>query len=299
LIHALETADFVVINGEGSLHGTGGYARLLLYVAYCAASRLGRRVQIVNHSCYPENAARISDPMANALYKKVYDLLDFIAVRESLSAEILAALGCASTLAFDCLPLYVAKHYRERTQRRRSGVVIAGSVAWRVEALPALGRLIALAHDRREPVSVLIGAQANQARDDQTFVAALRATVPTGWALVEAASMASWLDTLAGARLLVSGRFHHTIAAACVETPFIALCSNTPKMEAMLHMIGQPPPLGYDDPALAEMLVERASVLLERGEPPLSRDAIEQLEQLGRLNFSALGTARLAARALS
>lgn len=298
LIGVMEAADLIVMNGEGSLHGTSDYARILLYVAYCAASKLGRRVQIVNHSCYPENAARISEPMANALYKKVYDLLDFIAVREPLSAEILTALGCAPTLAFDCLPLYVAKHYRERAPRRRSGVVIAGSVAWRPEALPALGRLIALAHDRREPVSVLIGAQANQAHDDQAFVAALRAAVPTGWALLEAKSMTSWLDTLAAAQLLVSGRFHHTVAAACLNTPFVALCSNTPKMEAMLRMIEQPAPLAYDDPALSEGLVARATAVLERGEPPLARETIERLEQLGRLNFSALEAAPKATRAL-
>ncbi|MGD9536946.1 MAG: tetratricopeptide repeat protein [Alphaproteobacteria bacterium] len=292
LIAALEAADLMVINGEGSLHGTGAYPRTLLYVAYCAATRLGRKVQIVNHSCYPESAARISDALTNALYKKVYETLDFIAVREPLSAEILDTLGLVPTRSFDCLPLYVADHYRGHADRRRSGVVIAGSVAWRREALPAFARLIELARDRREPVTVLIGAQANPARDDRAFVEALRAAQGSGWALIEARSLGAWLDAIAGARLLVSGRFHHTIAALCLGTPFVALESNTPKMQALLDMTGQAPPLGFDDAALADALASQATERLERGEPLLAREAIAQLENLARQNFAGLDGSR-------
>lgn len=292
IMEAIEAADVVVMNGEGSLHGTSAFARMLLYIAYAASTRLGRPVQIVNHSCYPENAARISDPLANALYRKVYETLAYIAVREPLSGEILRALGLAPTQAFDCLPLHVARHHRPRRDRRRSGVIIAGSVAWRESALPALARLIGHARDRREPVSVLIGAQANPARDDVAFVAALRAIEPSGWALIEAQSLAAWLDTIASARLLVSGRFHYTIAALCLETPFIALDSNTPKMQALLSMTGQAPPLAYASATLADELIAQADERLANGAAPLSRDGVERLERLARLNFAGLEASR-------
>ena len=40
------------------------------------------------------------------------------------------------------------------------------------------------------------------------------------------------------ATILVSGRFHHTIAAACLGTNFIVLNSNTPKIDGLLQAIG-------------------------------------------------------------
>jgi polysaccharide pyruvyl transferase WcaK-like protein len=143
---------------------------------------------------------------------------------------------------------------------------------------------------------VLIGAQANPARDDRELVAALRATQPSGWALVEAHSPGAWLDAIAGARLLVSGRFHHTIAALCLGTPVVALESNTPKMQALLAMTGQEPPLAFEDPMLAEALTERAAARLGSGDAPLKRESIEQLEMLARQNFAGLDSARTVLR---
>lgn len=288
VVQAVETAELIVINGEGSLHGQSDYARLLLYLAYIAATRFGKRVQIVNHSCYPESAARITDPMVNALYRKVYETLDFIAVREPLSAEILRALGLAPVQAFDCLPLYVAEHYRPRPSARRSGIVVAGSVAWRDSGMPALLRLIELAHDQREPISVLIGAQANPARDDLAFVAALRQAEPAGWALIEAQSPGAWLDTIGGARLLVSGRFHHSLAALCLGTPFVALESNTPKLHAVTTMLELPAPLAYSSPTLTDEVVAAAEARLATYAPPVSRDVIERLVGMARLNVAGL-----------
>jgi hypothetical protein len=60
-------ADLLVVNGEGTLHGVSDNVRGLLYFVYAAAQRLGKRVQIINHSCYPEDGATLTDPVANGL----------------------------------------------------------------------------------------------------------------------------------------------------------------------------------------------------------------------------------------
>jgi len=138
LMKRLAAADVVVVNGEGTLHGTGVPARNLLYLAYVAKARLGRALHIINHSCFPEDSAALGDGPAKALYKLVYGVADFIAVREPLSAEIVTALDVPFVQAFDCLPFYVAPKRGAWRGSDRQGVVLAGCVAWRENLIPML-----------------------------------------------------------------------------------------------------------------------------------------------------------------
>jgi len=250
VMQQIASCDLVVVNGEGTLHGTSRVVRNLLYLMYAAKRYLGRSLHIINHSCFPENAAKISHAPTRALYKLVYDEADFVAVREPISYELLRALGVRVTLAFDSLPLYVEARNRPAalsSKTPRHGLVLAGSVAWRETSLPALARMIDHVTSRGEAVTVLTGAAAHPAQDDIRFVEALRAVSPGGWTLRQAGSADEWLDVIQSAKLLVSGRFHHTIAALCLRTPFIALASNTPKMEGLLKMAGQAPTLSRAD----------------------------------------------------
>jgi polysaccharide pyruvyl transferase WcaK-like protein len=287
-METLRAADAVIVNGEGTLHGTKPVVRNLLYLAYAAKVHLGRPVQIINHSCFPENSARITHPPTSALYRRVYEAMDFVAVREPISGQILQALGVPAVQSFDSLPLYVARHYRAQEERKRGGVVLAGGVSWRRETMPILARFIERVRDAGLTVSVLIGAKALPAPDDGAFVAALREAAPRGWALIEAGSARAWLDVIARARLLVSGRFHHSIAALSLRTPFIALSSNTPKMEGMLAMTGQPEPLAAAGPDLLDRLIERFEVALADGLPVLDEAALTRIRALAQHNFAGL-----------
>ena len=291
LMKRLAGADAIVVNGEGTLHGTGAAARNLLYLAYVAKTRLGRAVHIVNHSCYPEDSATLSNSPAKALYKLVYGAVDFIAVREPLSADVVKALEVPCVQAFDCMPLFIAGRRSAWAEGSGWGVVFSGSVAWRKDTIPLLAAQIEEFLQQDIAVSVLVGAAAKPASDDKKFVAALRDAVPHGWELVDALSEDAWLRTIAGAALLISGRFHHTIAAACLGTPSIAFGSNTPKMEGMLALLNQAPPLDQSAENLAAQLKERIAQILAagaNGDIGTGKAMCDKLCGLARRNFEGL-----------
>lgn len=288
VIDRLAASDVVVVNGEGTLHGTKPAVRRLLYLAFAAKTHLGRQVHMVNHSCFPENTVDLSPGPAAALYKTVYDAMDYVAVREPLSARILSALEVPATLAFDSLPLYVDAHHSSQSSSSRGGVVLAGSVAWRAEAITVLARLIEHLRRQGRAVLFLIGAQANPASDDRALVAALKEAAPAGWALVEAGTARAWLDVIAGASVLISGRFHHTIAALSLATPCIAMTSNTPKMEGMLRMMDQPRPFPFEEPDLLTRLIRKTEEVLSDRTPSSNGALRAEMCRLAQKNFLGL-----------
>jgi polysaccharide pyruvyl transferase WcaK-like protein/tetratricopeptide (TPR) repeat protein len=288
LIDRIAASDRVIINGEGTIHGTTPVVLNLLYLAYAATIHLAKPVHLINHSCFPEGSANITHEPTRALYRLVYAVMADVVVREPVSQGILRKLGIDATLGFDSLPLYVASNHSAAPAASRRGVVIAGSVAWQRESLPALAHLMRVMMEHGHSLTVLTGARANPARDDAHFVEALRETIADGWDHFDARSAAEWLDTLGRARLLVSGRFHHTIAALCLGTPAIVLNSNTPKMEGLLSMTGQRPPIAFDAPDLANILVARAEEALVDGGPPLNAAALDQIRGLAERNFTSL-----------
>jgi len=120
----LQDASAVIINAEGTTHDIRPAPHNLLYVAYASKTFLDKHVEMINHSAYPKD-----DPLlvggkedkelrerAKAAYKKVYEKLDFIAIREPCSQKEMDALGIATTLSFDCLPLYINAHYDKQKQ---------------------------------------------------------------------------------------------------------------------------------------------------------------------------------------
>lgn len=279
-------SDVIVINGEGSLHGLSQIAIVLLYLAYSAKRCCKKNVQIINHSCYPTDLDSLATSPIAEIYRGVYRHLDFVAVREHLSRELLQRLGISATLSFDCLPLYISKHPPESPAQRSPAIVLAGSVAWRPEGLSALGNYIDTMTASGHSIQVLTGARSDPARDDVAFLDALRQHQPTGWKHVDAASLDEWLTTIASASLLISGRFHYTIASCMLDTPCIVLNSNTPKNCALCEEAGLAPPINYDDAQLEHLLHERTKAIL--GHPPLSPDVKKEwLDRAGH-NFDAL-----------
>jgi polysaccharide pyruvyl transferase WcaK-like protein len=217
--------------------------------------------------------------MAEAVYRKVYQSLNFIAVREPESRRRLEQLGINATAAFDCLPLYVARHAPPATTRTGQRVVMAGCV----ELSPALvDMLVAVAgHVLQQGLQLefLTGANAWLAHDDVVLLAALHARLRGRYTLVAATSESQWLGCIAGAELLVSGRFHHSIAAACLGTPLLLTGSNTPKNEGLLTLLGLAPERVRISPAEPAQAITRLEALL--------RDPA-----LGRTDAATLGTLR-------
>jgi Tfp pilus assembly protein PilF/polysaccharide pyruvyl transferase WcaK-like protein len=308
----IEAAERVVVNGEGSLHGLGQTALALLVTAWIAKVVVGKDTRIVNHSVYPADQGSADAATCEAVYRKVYAALDFVAVREPASLREMQRLGLPPTLSFDCLPLYLQRH----PPRRAAGgsptgaptatpptrrVVLAGSVELSAKRLATLIALAERCLAEGCAIELLVGANAFPAADDEVFVNAVHARLRGRYTLVDARSEAAWLATLADAALLISGRFHHTIAAAFQRTPVAVAASNTRKIDGLLESLGLPAAdvwLDLDAPEQAIACVRR---LLREPWRGLASDAtLEALRARALLNFSGLtpaGSPRVSAGA--
>lgn len=278
--------DIVLINGEGTLHGLSRVAITLLYLAYAAKKICGKRVQIINHSCYPDDSAQPMQSTASGLYQGVYKLMDFVAVREHYSQSLLKELGVEATLSFDSLPLYIRSHPLVPAPNRSRTLVVAGSVAWKASGLEALVAYMRVMQSEGYDIKVLTGAKASPALDDKMFIQALKQALPEGWVHVDAPTMAAWLEAIQSASLVVSGRFHYTIAACMLNTPCIVLDSNTPKNRAICEEAGMPAPLPYDSEGLEAALHERTRDAL--GKPPISSAIRDEWLSRAEKNFLGL-----------
>jgi len=285
IFNKLDKVTHLVINGEGTLHGLKPVTIGLLYLAYIAKIKLNKHVSIINHSCYPCSDGHY-DPqgLAETLYSKVYQALDFIAVREPMSYRFLERMQAHGSLAFDCMPLTIARHFRLSSLVPKRKVVLAGCVSFNQETIELYGRLIAALKEEGVTVEVLTGAAAYPAADDNNFIRLLSAHCPAGWRIVNARSLLEWLRCIGEAQLLISGRFHHTIAAVCMGTPFITFESNTPKISGIFELLGQPPPLSFNSPDLLEKTFKLVDARFAQRHDP--NEILPTLESLAWENFT-------------
>lgn len=258
LISTIEQYDILVINGEGTLHGKNQAPLSLLYLAYITKTKLHKNVQIINHSVYPTNGFSINSSQEHEIvdiYTLVYNVIDFTAIREPVSYKLMTDLGIKATESFDCLPLYIQNNYKSSfaIKPSNSELLIAGSATWLqldilsnksgnineyTQSLHLFKKYLQTMSDRGFSIKFLLGAKDYPAKDELEFIKFMQDNdFKADWIVYEAKTIEDWLNTIATASLLVSGRFHHTIAAACLETPFIPLSSNTPKMTGLINAL--------------------------------------------------------------
>jgi len=124
------------------------------------------------------------------------------------------------------------------------------------------------------------------AKDDQEMITFFMDHMGKNFSVINAPSVDTWLGHIAGAGLLISGRYHHSIAAACLGTEFIALNSNTPKIMGLMKSMGYPKPLIYSDQNLGQKLY---SVINNRSHIQVnSPDILENLCRKAQNNFASL-----------
>lgn len=291
LIDRIQESNIVVINGEGTLHGLSRTPLALLYTAYAAKRWLGKNTRIVNHSCYPDTRGNPDKRIADHIYRLVYGAMDAVAVRESRSADALAQLGIRTVESFDCLPLYVARHGPRSIpfDQPRNRVVLAGSVALTPATIESMAELGNMVLKRGHELQILVGANAYLAADDIQFVNAIHRRLKGRYTLVCAHSESAWLDAISGAALLISGRFHHSIAAACLGTPLAVAASNTRKIEGLidrLQLASESTRLDLSDPGQA---TDRIGRLLEEPHAGLvANHVLERLREMASRNFDGL-----------
>ena len=267
----IKTNDLLLVNGEGVLHGAKKEALLLLYIMYIAKSIFAKNVQIINHSVYPHDSLSIEYSEILSLYKKVYSALDFVAIREPLSASLLRDLGVSVCESFDCLPLYIKHRYNPRPCIEQNDIILlGGSSAWydtndssdsspknRLKnGLVQIVKALQLKMAEGYRVKFLYRDLQFPAITDQEMICYFRSLMGKSFSVLQVKTIDAWLAAIEGVSLLISGRFHDCIAAACLGTKFIALNSDTPQMTGLMQALAYPKPLMYTDLKLERKLTK-------------------------------------------
>lgn len=229
---AIQDADIVMINGEGTLHHGRRRARWLINAIEYAKSR-NKPVALVN-ALYQDNPES---------WNPVVSELDIVCARDALSAaQLSAATGRKVDYMGDLALYHEAFSSPERT---RSGTLFGDSVYIRTtrQLLAAAGTV-----SRRAPVRVmpitkryrLPGSNCSAAYDLQTIYSYYcHRKAPRYRKIVSfAASQQAYMEALRGFALSVTGRFHALCFALLTRTPFIAVASNSWKMDAIINDVG-------------------------------------------------------------
>lgn len=249
---AIEEADIVVVNGEGTLHRISNGSLSLLYQIFFTTRVLKKETYLINHSCYPSGGLEINPSLDN-FYKEILKGINGIAAREGHSKALYDRLALKSVQGFDSLPLYFQRQgFFDRFKKtdKQKSVLLCGGINYGEDKLVLISALL---KKMAVKVNFLLGGKAHLAREEEVIYQRFKSE-GLKVKLVKATSFEEWSKTIADASLLISGRFHYTIAALALSTPCISFPSNTPKVEAVHELLGQQGFLSWDDVDFSEKL---------------------------------------------
>lgn len=245
----MESADLIIVNGEGTIHNDRPAGLALLDAGPWSRQR-GIPAALINMTWEANSAAAVEN----------LKQFSFVSVREQASRAELAGLGFDPWIAPDLALYSVAT-----TGQLRSGVGVTDSVLPHVSAsLEVLRRRFGGHH-----ISILHSRPGilERARSARKFGAV--ATSPaTLWRAAQASIQERLSETrdadefarrVARCRLLVTGRFHAVVVALATRTPVLAVASNTHKIQATLRDAGLEPFRIAQPDTIDADLIERAA----------------------------------------
>ena len=258
---AIRDADLVIVNGEGSIHHSRPRARDLAAIGP-ACREAGTRAALINATLEENDHAILHDL---ATFETIW-------VRESASAAELARHGIAYRI---CPDLTLSLPERTRSGRR-AGQLFFDSVTG--SAKPALARWAAgqsqplLVMKRHPRWKRMLGISPRRLRAMQGKA------LPEPRASWRCADQDDFRRIAAGAAGITTGRFHALCYAILERTPFLAVRSNTAKIEATLADAGlgsarlleasgewrAPPPFDADEVGAIELYLQRARAARDR-----------------------------------
>lgn len=230
-------ADAIVVNGEGVIHHDRKHALEL--------ARLAGRAQDVGVPAHLINAALFEN--SPALYQSLSQYAS-VHVRDGESRAAALAHGIVAgqvpDLSFDCIGRLLAP-----AAASRAGMLVTDSVD------PAhsdrLRDLARATHGRWRPMRRGVG-------------------LPFSWMRMWGARR--FLRDVAGSEWVLTGRFHAVTICIATHTPFLAIGSNTRKIEALLlDVFGNTDRMLPAVPAADDLPTRRAAIPFTQQE----RDAIE------------------------
>ncbi len=183
--------------------------------------------------------------------------------------------------------MFIRDTLNNRTKINDNKITISGAVNLSPQGLQAIAKCIET-YKKNYKIKVLIGAPQHIAADDISFVEQLKKLAPKGWELVNAETMPVWLNTILSSKLLISGRFHHSIAAYCLGTPFVAMTSNTEKVNALMEIFKEEQPLNMAAENLNEQLLQQVEKTLAGKQKALDSPSLDLLCEMAMKNFDGL-----------
>ena len=284
LYYALLSADVVIVNGEGTLHGPSKAAIHLLYVMYLAKVNFKKPVHLINSSFFPTDDGQPHDGL-DALYGKVARAVDSVVPRETLSREVLQRLDVSTIQGFDCLPRFIDRHGLTGSHVYQPTVVVAGGVNMSQMQAQNFGRMLASVHHAEVRFCFLMGAKSSANQEDARIYQEMQKQCADLEA-VTAHSMQEWLRIIAHSACMVSARYHHTLAAISVGTPSVVFPSNTPKIDASMQMLGvdQIWSLDQDVSEISDLI----SDALHQRLPAVAPERVAHVVELAAHNFHGL-----------
>ncbi len=286
IYNAIEAADCIVINGEGSIHHLSPVSLTLLYIAFATKKFKNKPVHIINHSPYPENLRQPEDNLAFQLYREIYNQLDYIAIREHISHKLMTSYGVNASLSFDCLPITVTEDYKPERIDSDKNIVISGSVSFSKDKAAELEKLMIHFAQQGYKIIILLGSKAFPAQDDIVFVEEIRKLDFKKIEVFDAKSLTEWFDCINSASAFISGRFHHTLAAIFLETPCVMMESNTLKNVAIAETFNMPEPIQFNSDTFFEELLEKAEKAI--GSDPVDAELRKKMLARSEVNFEKI-----------
>ncbi len=273
LLSEIKSADLVVINGEGTIHHGREKAGWLLEVSDYTRS-IGVPCALINMT-YQENPTEFNERLKNNF---------LICVRESESQKEVASVGLTAEIVPD-LTFILSKKYSELCFDR-NGIGITDSAFSDVSKdnlmsaiensylfLPVLrsyrneGQFSVkekLRHLKFLFANNFIKEDFNVLSEEQ-FLKVRNKYIKT--------TLKSYMDSISGLELLLTSRFHSLCFSIVTETPFLAMNSNSHKVESLLKDIG-----------LEHRLVDRCFFKnkISSGEFFFSDDEIDRIKEYKR-----------------
>lgn len=286
LFATLQEADIVLVNGEGTLHRLSQGSMSLLYMIYIASQLLRKPTYLINHSCYPGGNQLASD--IDILYQTALANLSDRVIREPFSAAFYNRAKLTHRQGFDSLPLFMGR-YDLLDLRSQQGVsdriLLTGGIAFDKSRIPAISEKL-LKYKNQFSFAYLTGAKLHPALEDKETIDLFRQS-ELELESIEAPDFSFWCETIASARLLISGRFHYSIAALALAVPCISLPSNTPKTEGIYNMLEADGYLRWDHDLFSVTFASLLEQGLDNG-LTLTPEKRLQMLSLGENNYTQL-----------
>jgi polysaccharide pyruvyl transferase WcaK-like protein len=283
---AITETDLIVVNGEGTLHRESPGPLNLLFFMHAARAYFDKPVHLINHSFYPSGGREPSET-ADAMYAAVATKLTRVVPREPYSLEIAKRLGVAAIQGFDCLPRFIARHKDELVPLKIGALLLSGGIAMSEQIARTIARVAGTCRNPGQKLIYLTGAKKFPASEDAKIFRWMKSEQDDIQAY-NAESMEDWLDMIGGAAGMISGRFHHSLAAAALGVPFVTFPSNTPKIQATNEMLGLEPPIAYDDPALEDKLATAVRAIVTGQGRVVDESIRRRILELAEANFAGL-----------